>query len=207
MDYIFFDFNGTLVDDLDVCINLLNNMLVSKNHDIVTKKKYLDIFTFPVIEYYKKAGFEFPKDNFDELASYFIEEYKLKSRNLKLFDDVESTLLKLKIQGKKLIILSASELTMLKWQLKHYGIIDYFDEILGSNNIYARGKSEIGLKYMEENNIDKSKCVFIGDTLHDEEVADKMGINCILVKRGHQSENVLKKGHSTIMPNLKDINF
>ena len=76
VENILFDFNGTIVDDLDLCLNLLNTMLSMCNHKKVSKEKYLEIFTFPVIEYYKKAGFIFPKDDFPKLANYFIEEYK-----------------------------------------------------------------------------------------------------------------------------------
>ncbi len=75
MDYIFFDFNGTIIDDLDLCLDLLNKMLIKKNHKPITKERYLDIFTFPVKKYYIKAGFDLPKDNFEELADFFIEQY------------------------------------------------------------------------------------------------------------------------------------
>ncbi len=207
MDYIFFDFNGTLIDDLDLCLNLLNEMLLLRNHKPVSKEHYLEIFTFPVIDYYKKAGFVFPEDNFEELANIFIKSYKEKSKECKLFDDVIFTLETLKKAGKHLFILSASEKTMLIKQLKMYGIYDYFDAVLGKDNIYAEGKSEIGISFMKKHNFNKDKCVFIGDTLHDEETAKEMGIKCYLVTRGHQSKNVLKQGVSTIYSSLKEIKF
>ena len=59
VDTIILDFNGTILDDLDLCFNVLNKMLVMYNHKPVTLEEYLDIFTFPVIEYYRKAGFNF----------------------------------------------------------------------------------------------------------------------------------------------------
>ncbi len=207
MDYIFFDFNGTLIDDLDLCLNLLNEMLLLRNHKPVSKKRYLEIFTFPVIDYYIKSGFVFPEDNFEELANFFIKSYKEKSKDCKLFDDVISTLEALKKSGKHLFILSASEKTMLIKQLKMYGIYDYFDAVLGKDNIYAEGKSEIGIAFMKEHNFSKDKCVFVGDTLHDEETAKEMGIKCYLVSRGHQSKNVLKQGVSSIYSSLKEIKF
>ena len=50
MKYVIFDFNGTLVDDIDLCITSLN-ILVKKylNRDTVTRKEYKDVFGFPVI--------------------------------------------------------------------------------------------------------------------------------------------------------------
>ena len=88
VDNILFDFNGTLVNDLELCLNLLNDMLVYCKHNRVSKEEYLNIFTFPVIEYYKKAGFVFPKDDFDSLAKYFIKEYSRLNKYCPLQDGV-----------------------------------------------------------------------------------------------------------------------
>lgn len=207
MDYIFFDFNGTILDDKKLCLNLLNEMLKMRNHEMISEEKYLDIFTFPVQDYYIKAGFIFPKDNFTSLAEYFISRYEKESRKCLIFDDVIEVLKDLKTNGKHLYILSASEKNMLIRQLKEYQIFDYFDCILGKDNIYAEGKSEIGIEFINSHQLDKQKCLLIGDTKHDEETAHKMGIKCYLVARGHQSEKVLKKGSSRIFHSLKSIKF
>ena len=70
---IFFDFNGTIINDVDLCISLLNEMLLNKNHPTIERDEYFNIFTFPIIEYYKKAGFTFENYSFEELANYFIK--------------------------------------------------------------------------------------------------------------------------------------
>lgn len=207
MNYIFFDFNGTIVDDLDLCFKLLNEMLCMKNHEKITMDKYKDIFTFPVIEYYKKAGFKFPEDNFNLLADYFVKKYIKENVNCKIFLDVIPTLKKLKQMGKHLIIISASELNMMINQLKTYGIYEYFDDVIGKDNIYAESKNQLGKDYMKKHSLNKEDCLFIGDTLHDEETADFMGIKCVLVSRGHQSKKVLSKSHSQICNNFSEIEF
>ena len=85
---IIFDFNGTIINDVDLCINLLNEMLVMKNHQEVRREDYFDIFTFPIIEYYKKAGFDFVGYTFEELANYFINKYQTASYEVDLYDNV-----------------------------------------------------------------------------------------------------------------------
>lgn len=204
MDYIFFDFNGTLVDDVDLCLDLLNEMLIQNNHHPVSKEEYLNIFTFPIKTYYERAGFDFSKDDFDLLASQFIEEYTSRNIHCKLYDDVLEVLDILKKQGKHLIILSASEKSMMNKQLNMYNILPYFEDVIGKDDIYASGKSELGIKFIKNSHLDLNKCVFIGDTLHDEETADAMGISCILVSRGHQNKEVLNRGHSLVVSSLKD---
>ncbi len=207
MDYIFFDFNGTLLNDVDLCLNLLNDMLKMKKHHPISKKKYLEIFTFPVINYYKKAGFNFPEDNFEELANYFIKNYTLLNKNCSLYDDIKEVLQALKNEGKHLYILSASEQNLLINQVNSLNIASYFDDIIGKDNIFAEGKSEIGIEFITKKQLPKNKCLFIGDTIHDKEVADKMGIQCILIARGHQSKSVLKTITNNIYDTLKEINF
>ena len=46
------------------------------------------IFTFPIIEYYKKAGFDFVGYTFEELANYFINKYQTASYEVNLYDNV-----------------------------------------------------------------------------------------------------------------------
>ena len=41
--YIFFDFNGTIIDDIDLCLDLLNEILRKQNKPLVGKKKYKEI--------------------------------------------------------------------------------------------------------------------------------------------------------------------
>lgn len=207
MDYIFFDFNGTIVDDVDICLDLLNVMLEKCGHEIVSKERYLEIFTFPVKKYYVLAGFDFEKDNWEELANFFIDEYKKGNKNCLLFSDIKETLDKLKKQNKHLYILSASEKTMLLNQLEFYGIKDYFDEILGKDNIYADGKEKMGIDFMKKMNLPREKCVFVGDTLHDGETGDAMGIKSYLISRGHQSKEVLLSSGKRVFDTLKEIDF
>ena len=58
---------------------------------------------------------------------------------------------------------------------------------------------------MELNHIDKEHVLFIGDTLHDLDVANEMGVHCLLVSRGHHSEERLKEASSAIVGNLVDL--
>ena len=53
---VFFDFNGTLIDDIDLTLDIENKLLVQRGLNAVTKEFYLDNFCFPVINYYKKSG-------------------------------------------------------------------------------------------------------------------------------------------------------
>ena len=79
--HIVWDWNGTLLDDRWLCIEAINYVLKSRNMPLVSNKDYRNLFCFPVIEYYKKLGFDFTKEPFPILG--IIEYYKDILKNLK----------------------------------------------------------------------------------------------------------------------------
>ncbi len=202
---VILDFNGTILDDLDLCFEILNKMLAMYNHRTISMERYLDIFTFPVVDYYKKAGFDFSKESFDELAPIFIDNYQGNSLNCKLHDGVIDLIKKWKNEGRRIVLLSASKRNLLIEQLEHFKIIDLFDDILGTTTIKAYGKDQIAKEYIEENHLDKEETIMIGDTLHDDEVASILGVQSFLVAKGHQSKERLIKSNAIVLDEMKEV--
>ena len=203
--YIFFDFNGTLLNDVNLCLDLLNEKLASQNKDTLTLDEYKHVFKFPIKDYYRDAGLDFNIESYESMADKFIAKYQPLSLRCGLYECVKPTLKYLYDKGIKLIILSASETNNLNYQVNHYGINSYFDAVLGIDNIYAESKMGIGLKYIKKNNIKKEDCIFVGDTLHDFEIAKEMGIDAILVECGHQAYNVIRESGAYIIHDIGDL--
>ena len=181
---LIFDFNGTLLDDVEACFRILNKLLNLRGHEQVSFDRYKRIFKFPIIEYYKDAGFIFPEDNYDELDHLFVDLYK--KEELNLYDGVKETLLFLK-RKYKLVVLSSSEVKILSEQLKSLGIYDLFDEVIGNSDISGKSKIENGIAYRKKH-VDENITI-IGDTDHDLEVSKAINAYCILVSFGHQFRN------------------
>lgn len=203
--YVFLDFNGTVLNDIDLCLNLLNEMLYEKEKITVDISRYKEIFDFPIIKYYIAAGFDFSKYTFEELANYFIVEYT--RRNLTesfVFDDVREFVNSLKEAGYKVVICSASKKPLLLDQLRDFNILDLFDDVIGLDNHYAASKAELAYEYVNKIGIDLKHSYFVGDTTHDAEVGLKCGLNVLLIDRGHQSYNVLNQTGECILPTLID---
>lgn len=201
---LIFDFNGTLIDDVDVCLQILNEMLGNHNIPKVSKNKYLKIFTFPVKDYYIKAGIDLDKLDFKELAEFFNRRYLELFPQVKLFDDVIPVLEKYK-NNKNIIILSASEQNNLNNQVKLLGLDKYFEYVLGTTSIKAYGKTIIAQEFLDKHNLDSEHTLMIGDSLHDKEVADVLKCKCILVASGHQSKARLLKANTTVVDSLSEI--
>ena len=203
--HIFFDFNGTIINDIDLCLDLLNQILAKQNKKTLSLEEYKNVFTFPIRDYYIAAGVDFNIESYESLAKWFIKEYQPASMECGLFEGIVDTFKALKEKGFKLYILSASERNNLLEQCKNYDIDKYFVDILGIDNIHAASKVNIAIDYMKEHNINGEDVIFIGDTLHDLEVANAMGAHCKLVSCGHQSKEVLSKGNVDILDTVNDL--
>lgn len=202
---IFFDFNGTILDDVDLCLNLLNELLIDNNLKTLTKDEYKHIFCFPVKSYYEKTGLNFDKVSFEELSKDFIKKYQKPSLKCELQPNVVETIKDLINKEYNVVLLTASKTTNVIEQLKHFKIYDLFTDVLGLSDIYAASKVEVGKNYIKNYNIDPSSAIMIGDTDHDKEVADEMGIDCILYSRGHQARDVLEKQTDKVIDDFTEL--
>lgn len=189
---IVWDWNGTLLDDVDVSIEAMNRVLERYGLARLDRERYRDIFCFPVRDYYEKAGFDFQRVDFEKPAMEFIGEYYSLVEAAGLAAGAAEVLEDFSARGIRQIILSASERESLVGQVRRLGIEDRFTDILGIDNHFAASKTELALKWIYDNKIGRNEIVFIGDTLHDIEAAAAAGCACVPVSCGHQSEEVLR---------------
>lgn len=205
MKYIIFDFNGTILDDTAVCLKAENECIKKYlDRGPLTLDEYLHIFTFPVRKYYEKVGFDFSKVSYEEVGAYWFSLYRKYANEYKVFDGVIKALEKSHSKGYQNILLSASSLKELNIQLDELKIKEYFDCVLGIDNIYAESKINIALDWIRDK--DPNECMYIGDTLHDLETAKAMGIdNCVLVAKGHQAKDVLLKEYDRVVDDISEV--
>ncbi|GAH19283.1 unnamed protein product, partial [marine sediment metagenome] len=140
--HIIWDWNGTLINDVWLVVEIMNKMLKKRNLSKIDSKKYREIFDFPVTKYYAKLGFDFSDESFEKLTDEFISEYYTRFNECKLFDEVEEVLKKIRDRGISQSILSASKEDVLTEKIKYYGIDKYFSRIIGLENHYAESKIE-----------------------------------------------------------------
>ncbi|MBR2370914.1 MAG: HAD family hydrolase [Clostridia bacterium] len=199
--HIVWDFNGTILDDVGICIKCVNTLLERRSMPTVDSiERYHSVFGFPITEYYKKLGFDFEKEPFGEIAIEWVNEYNARRRTASTCKNVISVLEYFRKCGIPQLIISATEVNMLREQIDELKVREYFDELIGLDNIHAGSKKHLAEQWREAH--PNAKVLFIGDTDHDYEVADAMGADCILVAQGHQSLEYL----SSICPHtVRDV--
>ena len=203
--HVIWDWNGTLFDDVDWCLEILNTMLSKRGIKTLRSiPEYHSVFCFPIIDYYKKVGFDFSIEPFEELAEEYIALYHSnKSGNCKLFPQTESILAAIKSMGVKQVILTASEMSNLLLQMSEFDIGHYFDELCGLTDIYGKSKADVGLDYVARNKI--GRAVLIGDSKHDFEVATAMGVDCVLIAAGHHSKDELLTCGAPVLDSITQV--
>ena len=186
------DWNGTLLDDAALCCELLNTMLARHGYAPVgSMEAYRQVFCFPIETYYRRAGFDFSRHPFAALADEYMRLYTPRSLGCPLQPDACAVLDALRAQGMRQVMLSASKRENLQQQVEHFGLRSRFDTLLGLSDIYAKSKTEVGLRWLRESGTDPARIMMVGDSEHDFEVARALGVRCVLFSGGHQPREVL----------------
>ncbi len=205
--HVIWDWNGTLFDDVELCLDIINGVLTRRNLNALSLDEYRNIFTFPVQDYYEKAGLDFNKYPFEILGKEWMDEYENRKNTCGLHKGTEKALEKISKNGIGQSILSAYSQHTLEEIVQHFGIKKYFSHMVGLDHIYATSKIENGKELMKKLGNGKGETLFIGDTVHDFEVAVEIGANCILIADGHQEKAKLISCNVPVFNSLTEIPF
>ena len=181
---VVWDWNGTLLDDTWLCIDIMNGMLARRGLPVMSHARYQEAFDFPVIRYYERVGYDFAKESFEKLGTEFIDEYERRRGEPVLTTGALDTLAALGRAGVEHAILSGYRHTTLEQLLVHHGIRKLFTDVIGADDHYASGKVERGRRWIAQHRVRPEHVVMVGDTIHDFETAHAMGAHCILMTTG-----------------------
>ena len=202
---VVWDWNGTIVDDAFIFVDIMNGYLKKNNLKQISINDYKNNFCFPVIDYYKKLGFVLTEDEFKKISFDFIKTYKKQMFRAPLKRDIVDVLSFLKERRCIQLLVSAQEQGLLKRSVAHYGLNDFFFEIRGLNNNLAKSKKTLAKNILAHVQSKNSKTVFVGDTLHDYDVALSLQASCFLVSWGHNSKIILKKSQQKTVDNTHEL--
>jgi phosphoglycolate phosphatase len=190
--HILWDWNGTLLDDVDACVGAINRMLDPRRLPRIDTAGYRMIFDFPVKSYYERLGFDLGTEDWDAVAVEFHDHYNELARLAPLRGGIAEVLAAMREAAVPMSVLSACEGSILNRMLAERGIHDRFRHISGLDNLHAASKLENGRALLREIRLPPQDILLIGDTNHDHDVASAIGIRCVLLGGGHQHESRLR---------------
>ena len=201
VSHIIWDWNGTLLDDTQACVNSINVLLAKRGVPTLDLPRYRELFGFPVIDFYRRINFPLGSENWIAVAREFHDVF-LADTTFKLQSAAIETLQQIQAKEIQQSVLSASEQSILDGMLVTYGIRDFFTHVCGVNNLFGDSKIEIGHKLLTQLTIPSDDVVIVGDTLHDVEVAQALGVSCVLIAQGHQSRKRLEQAGVQVFEDL-----
>jgi len=197
--HVIWDWNGTLLRDIEHAVQVTNRLLKEENLPTTNVETYLNIFGFPVIDYYRRLGFNVAPEKFKDLCERFNSHFVAGVLECGLWPGAVDTLAAVKREGKTQSVLSASEQGILEHQMKIFELNQYFDHVTGIADKAAGSKVARGHELMEKAGVAASDTIMIGDTDHDLEVGEALGIDVILVEHGHQHPERLRRVHDKVL--------
>jgi phosphoglycolate phosphatase len=204
--HIIWDWNGTLLNDTWLCVEVLNGLLKRRGREPISEEDYRQNFGFPVIHFYEYLGFDTDTDSFDTVSREFIRDYESRwFEECELHSETAEILTSLTQLGMSHSVLSAAKQEALELGIQHFGIRDHFINLVGTDNIYAQGKVEQGRRWIEQIDWSPKDIILVGDTLHDFEVAEAIGTHCILLAHGHHTSERLARTGVPVVHSLKEL--
>lgn len=203
-NYILWDWNGTIIDDVGIALDAVNHMLRLEKLPTITMEEYRKAMGTPILRFYEHF-FDMNKIDSDWIAAHFHDYYDGHEEELTLHEGVEAVLRQEKQRGCRQIILSSSATTVIWRYMDKFQLSPYFEELLGAEDYLAASKIERAVKYFQDKKIPPREAVLLGDTVHDYEVAREIGVDCILLTYGHQDKESLLACGCPVYDCLADI--
>ena len=204
--HIIWDWNGTLLDDAWLSVEIINILLRKRGLPVTDHRRYQREFDFPVREYYRRIGFDLTRYPYEELAKEFIELWDRRYVECSLRPHALRVVQALAASGYQQTVLSASEQSRLEEMVGVFPELrGCFSQLLGVSDYYAVSKVDNGRRLIAELAHLPAEVVLIGDTTHDFDVAQAMGIASILIPCGHHPREKLARCNTPIVDSLAEL--
>jgi len=205
-DLVIWDWNGTLLDDTEMCYSIANEMRQERGMALMQGvEEYRSYFTFPVIDYYRRMGYSFETEPFENISRQFVAMYAERFPSCPLQPCAKDVLAAVLETGSRQVLLSATGQEKLDEQIAHFRLNDYFERVIGGSNNLANGKADYARAFLRESGVSPARTLFVGDTDHDFEIASSIGCACALITAGHQTKEHLASLGATLVNSLCEV--
>ncbi len=197
--HIIWDWNGTIVDDVDLTVEITNIVLLEAGTRTISVAEHRSSFEIPILNYYRAIGLPTTPETMPGIDRAFHQSYHDARHRLAVFPDLAPTFERLTAHHCEHSVLSALPHDLLTEHLEHLNLGTRFKRVIGRTTTHAESKVEAGRKMMADLNLRAAEVLVIGDTIYDHEVASALGMDCALVARGHQNVERLQLATPTYL--------
>ena len=203
MKHIVWDWNGTLLNDLELVVAATNASLATAGTGPTTVDEHRRDFFRPVQAYYgKMVGRELSEEEFAELDRAFHRAYKAGLADLSLAPDALTSLQAWPGSQSLLSMWFHRELVP---TVARYGLTRYFARVDGLRAAIGGGSKAPHLAaHLGELRLAGADVVLIGDSLDDAAAAASVGANCVLYSGGLTHPDALVRAGVPVADSLTE---
>ena len=182
MKHIIWDFNGTLLNDAQLSVDLDNDVFDQIGVPRITLEDYRNNMTMPVRDFYPRVGVDYARHSYEEIARLWLDEFNKRAVGVGLIPGVLEAIRALHAQGRSQSVLSASYEPSVRAQCAALGLTPYMKDISGLQDESAGKKTEIGLRQLRELGLTGADVVLVGDMLTDAHLAEALGADVAAIE-------------------------
>ena len=202
---VIWDWNGTLVRDMELSCSILNEMLAARALPLISTSRYQEIYDHPIRLIYERAGFDLERESYEFLTNAWHDEYVRRLSDVPLQNDARETLTAFRARGVVQSVLSALPHDILVDSIVHHGVGEYFQFVQGLEDRMARSKIENGKRLVSQLDLKPQEILLVGDTTHDFETASALGVRCVLVARGCEDRGRLMRHGAPVVDDFRGL--
>ncbi|MEN6508305.1 MAG: HAD family hydrolase [Smithella sp.] len=182
MNLLLFDFDGVLVDSIDVYEKTVTDCLQQIGQPLTRgREEFLELFEGNFYESLVQKGVNMEK--FTAASAGILA--KINYAEMKPFDAVRPVLRELK-KNHPLVVISSNDTPTIREALRLYDFNGIFDDILGSD--FMLSKTEKILYVIQKYSVKPQDIYYIGDTTGDIKEGKQAGIKTVGVTWGWHSK-------------------
>lgn len=201
-DAVCWDWNGTLLNDVAVARAAMNTVLRRRQLAVMPDEDfYRRVFGFPIREFYSRLGLG--ADVFAEAADDYLRLFAQTVGQASLQPGAEVTLTAIGELGLEQVLISATPIDVLEAQMAPHALDAHFSRILGITDVYSASKAHVVDHWLKDAGHDPRRVLMVGDTNHDEEIADALDVHFVRFDKGHQHSS--ERPRYPVVAELRDI--
>ncbi|TRO60753.1 HAD family phosphatase [Candidatus Bathyarchaeota archaeon] len=202
---IIFDLDGTLIDSYQAHVESFLRAL-SRFGLTIENKEIHRRFGKPAKQIIKEILPENQHRHIDEIVRYKRLEFIETSKNMQVFDGVETLLKHLKDKGFRTCLATSADRPSVIRVLNKFDLENYFDMVISSNDVKeAKPNPEMFIQASKRLEVEPKNCLVIGDSPFDVIAAKKAKMNVIIVDNNPFQKTEILSHKVPIVSNINQL--
>lgn len=193
--HLVWDWNGTLLNDLDLVVACTNTAFAAAAGPVVSADEHRRRFRRPIVEYYAAVlGRAVDAEEFSRLDQIFHDAYRQGLTSCALAADASDAIRDWSGSQSLLSMWFHDELVP---AVSRYGLTGLFHRVDGLRSAVGGGRKAVHLAaHLAALGIDGESVVLVGDSIDDADAAVAVGARCVLYTGGFTDPSRLRAcGH------------